>query len=199
MKESSTGIRRIPPQSGTGFLLKHGQRLRVIDPMGEQVADLFCFEAGNPACQLSSGRSLDYAGKLYLTRDDKLYSNDSRVMLSIVQDTVGRHDFTLTPCSPEMFRILYGCTEYHPSCFENLCRGLEQFGIEPHRITTSFNIFMNVWFDAEGRMTVDVPRSKAGDHLELRAEMDLWCALTACSAEGSNNGTFKPIDFVVFD
>ena len=29
--------------------------------------------------------------------------------------------------------------------------------------------------------------------------MDLWCALTACSAEGSNNGTFKPIDFIVFD
>ena len=33
--------------------------------------------------------------------------------------------------------------------------------------------------------------------IELRAEMDLVCALTACSAEGSNNGTFKPIDFAV--
>ncbi len=33
--------------------------------------------------------------------------------------------------------------------------------------------------------------------IELRAERDLVCALTACSAEGSNNGTFKPIDFEV--
>ena len=41
------------------------------------------------------------------------------------------------------------------------------------------------------------PLSKAGDRIELRAEMDLVCALTACSAEGSNNGTFKPIDFEI--
>ena len=50
---------------------------------------------------------------------------------------------------------------------------------------------------SDGRMTVDVPRSRAGDYIELRAEMDLWCALTACSAEGSNNGTLKPIDYII--
>jgi uncharacterized protein len=27
--------------------------------------------------------------------------------------------------------------------------------------------------------------------------MDLLCGLTACSAEGSNNGTFKPIDWEI--
>jgi uncharacterized protein YcgI (DUF1989 family) len=41
------------------------------------------------------------------------------------------------------------------------------------------------------------PLSRPGDYLELRAEMDLVCALTACSAEQSNNGSFKPIDFCV--
>jgi uncharacterized protein YcgI (DUF1989 family) len=180
-----------------GFSLKRGQTLRVVDPMGEQVADLFAFAESEPACALSSGRSLDYAGKLYLTTGDRLYANDSRVMFTLLADTVGRHDFTLTPCSQRMFEILYGCTTHHPGCFENLCRGLSPFGIEPHQITTTFNIFMNVWFDAEGKMTVDVPRSRAGDHVELRAEMDLWCGLTACSAEGSNNGTFKPIDYAI--
>ena len=29
---------------------------------------------------------------------------------------------------------------------------------------------------------------------KMRAEMDMVCGLTACSAEGSNNGRFKPID-----
>jgi uncharacterized protein YcgI (DUF1989 family) len=28
--------------------------------------------------------------------------------------------------------------------------------------------------------------------------MDMVCGLTACSAEGSNNGRFKPIDFSIF-
>lgn len=190
---------RIPPQRGTGFELRRGQVLRIIDPQGEQVADLFAFAAGDPTCYLSSGRSLDYAGKLYLTTGDHLYSNDSRVMFTIVADTVGRHDFTLTPCSQRMFEILYGHQGHHPSCHENLCKGLDRFGIAPHQIHTTFNVFMNVWFDADGKMTVDVPRSKAGDCIDLRAQMDLWCGLTACSAEGSNNGRFKPIDFAILD
>jgi uncharacterized protein YcgI (DUF1989 family) len=196
MEELQT-LKRIAPQSGAGFQLSRRQVLRIVDPEGEQVSDLFAFAAGDPRCYLSSGRSLDYAGKLYLTTGDKLYSNDSRVMFTILKDTVGRHDFTLTPCSQRMFEFLYRHQGHHPSCHENLCNAFDRFGIEPHQIHTTFNVFMNVWFDPAGKMTVDVPRSRAGDFIELRAEMDMWCGLTACSAEGSNNGSFKPIDFAV--
>ncbi|TAK73411.1 MAG: urea carboxylase-associated family protein [Aquabacterium sp.] len=188
---------RIPPQSGTAFRLRKGQVLRVIDPLGEQVSDLFAVSAQDFGCSLSSGRSLDYAGKIYLSEGDLLYANDSQVMFTIVKDTVRKHDFLLTPCSPEMFRILYRHVGHHPSCFENLRLSLAEFGIEGHRIGTTFNIFMNVNIHEAGRMTVDAPTSKAGDHIELRAEMDLICGLTACSAEGSNNGTFKPIDYEI--
>lgn len=189
---------RIPPQSGTAFALRKGQVLRVIDPMGEQVADLFAVKQGDFGCVLSSGRSLDYASKIYLTEGDPLYSNDSQVMFTIIKDTVRKHDFLLTPCSPEMFKILYKHVGHHPSCFENLRLALEPFGIDSTRIGTTFNIFMNVNIHEGGRLSVDVPTSKAGDYIELRAEMDLICGLTACSAEGSNNGSFKPIDYVIF-
>ena len=57
---------------------------------------------------ISSGRSLDYASKIYLTTGDPIYSNRSNIMLRIVEDKVGRHDFLLTPCSRETFRIIYG-------------------------------------------------------------------------------------------
>lgn len=189
--------RRIAPRCGQGFHIDKGQVLCVVDPMGEQVADLFAFNRADHACALSSGRTIDYAGKIYVTTGDVLYSNDSRPMFTIVADSVGRHDFLLTPCSQEMFRILYGHQGHHPSCFENLCRGLEGEGIRPEQIGTTFNIFMDVRVDAEGTVTVHPPRSKAGDCIELRAEMDMIGALTACSAENSNNGTFKPIDFSI--
>ena len=29
-------------------------------------------------------------------------------MFEMIEDTVGQHDFLLTPCSAEMFRIIYG-------------------------------------------------------------------------------------------
>ena len=188
---------RIPPQSGRAFEMRRGDTLRVTDPCGQQVADLFAFGKGDASCSLSSGRSIDYAGKIFLTTGDVLYANDSRRMFTIVADTVGRHDFLLTPCSQEMFEILYRHQGHHPSCFENLSRSFAPYGIEPARISTTFNIFMNVRVAADGVVSVEAPTSKAGDFIEMRAEMDMVCALTACSAEQSNNGTFKPIDFEV--
>jgi uncharacterized protein YcgI (DUF1989 family) len=190
-------MNRLEPQTGTAFELAKGQLLRVIDPEGEQVADLTAFNLSDQAEWLSSGRSIDYANRIYLTKGDLLYSNRSRPMLTIIEDDVGRHDFLLTPCSPETFQIIYKNENYHPSCFDNLATHLARFGITPDSIPTTFNIFMNVEIDADGTLKILPPRSKAGDSIVLRAEMDLIVGLTACSAEMSNNYRFKPIGFEI--
>jgi uncharacterized protein YcgI (DUF1989 family) len=83
---------------------ENGQLLKIIDPQGEQVSDLTAFALEDKAEWLSSGRTIDYANTIYLTTGNLLYSNRSRPMLSIVEDTVGRHDFLLTPCSPKLFK-----------------------------------------------------------------------------------------------
>lgn len=184
----------IEPQSGTAFKLKKGQILKIVDVEGEQVADLIAFGADDTAEWLSSGRTIDYANTIYLTTGNILYSNRSRPMFRIIADTVGKHDFLLTPCSPETFEILYDNHVYVSSCFENICRNLEPFGISPDMIPTTLNVFMNVNVASNGELSIDPPTSKAGDFIELRAEMDLIVCVTACSAPKSNNGGFKPID-----
>lgn len=188
---------RIPPQSGVAFRVEAGQSLRITDPEGEQVSDLVSFAVDDAREWLSSGRSIDYANTIYLTTGHVLYSNRSRPMFTIEEDTVGRHDFLLTPCSPETFSIIYGHRGPHPSCFENLWRNLAKFAIAPDAIPTTFNIFMNVDVNADGQLEIKPPMSKPGDHLVLRAEMDIFVGLTACSAEKSNNHSFKPIDYEV--
>jgi uncharacterized protein YcgI (DUF1989 family) len=188
---------RIGPQSGVSFELPAGASLRVIDPHGEQVADLVAFARADPNEWISAGRTFDYNNTIYLTAGHVLYSNRSRPMLTVVEDTVGRHDFLYTPCSPETFTLIYKTTGHHPSCFDNLCRALERHAIAPDRIPTTFNIFMNVRVLANGELKIDPPRSKPGDFIRLRAEMDLIVGLTACSAEMSNNYAFKPIDFEI--
>jgi hypothetical protein len=188
----------IPERSGTAFRLAKGDRLIVIDPRGEQVADLLAFDADNLDEVISSGRTLDYAETIYLTTGNKLYSNRSRVMLEIVEDTVGRHDFLLTPCSIDTFLHFYPDLPPHRGCFGNLAAALEPFGIPSDRIPTAFNCFMNVPVDGEtGKLKVLPPRSKAGDHIAFRAERDLIIGLTACSAPDSNGGTFKPIHYKI--
>ena len=186
--------RHLPPQTGTALLVRRGQRLKVMDPTGEQVSDLISFASADPNEWLSSGRTIDYANTIYLTAGHTLYSNRSRAMWVIEEDTVGRHDFLLTPCSPQTFEILYQHVGHHPSCFENLANSLAPFGIAPDAIPTTLNLFMNVVVLPSGELQILPPASRAGDYVMLRAEMDMIVGVTACSAELSNNGTFKPID-----
>ena len=87
------------------------------------------------------------ASRLWLSTGDVLYSNRSRPMFTILEDTCGRHDFTLTPCSKRMFEIIYGETEGRPGCEGNLAAALAPYGIGIDRIPVAFNIFMNVTVD----------------------------------------------------
>lgn len=195
----STAIVEIAKQSGKAFKLNKGQKLKVIDPNGEQVSDMVLFNAHDLREKISSGKTLDFEENILITQGDFLWSNRSNKMMKILEDTNGRNDFLLAPCSPETFQIMYDNPEYHPSCFENLYTNLESYGIAPDDIPTAFNIFMNVQFASDGRLSVEAPLSKAGDYVLFEAQMDLIVGLTACSAEDSNNGSFKPIHYTIID
>lgn len=169
----------IPPQSGTSFPLNHGDTLTVTDIEGQQVSDLLCFSKADPLESLSNGRTIDYASKIYFSTGDVLYSNRSNVMLRIMEDTCGKNDFLLTPCSATMFKILYGHKEPHRGCFGNLAEALEVWSIQSDSIPVAFNCFMNVPVNgATGKLEVLTPTSKPGDHIQFKAEMDLIVAMT---------------------
>jgi uncharacterized protein YcgI (DUF1989 family) len=187
----------IEPRCGAGFSLKKGQRLKVTDLKGEQVSDFFAFMESNHAEYLSSGRTLDYLSKIYVGAGDILYSSESRPMAMIVEDTVGKHDFLLTPCSKDTFRIIYGDKDPHRGCEGNLLHAFSQMGIDRPSMPVTLNLFMNVVMSESGALTVAAPKSQAGDYIIIEALEDLIVGLTACSALQSNNGSFKPIGFEI--
>jgi len=114
-------------------------------------------------------------------------------MLKIVADTVGKHDFMFAPCSQEMYEISYGVTDAHPNCLDNLSKPLAEYGIKPAEIPIPFNIFMNSGIDPSGKIEIHPPLSKAGDYIELRAEMDMIVSVSACPSLKCNNYTHTPI------
>lgn len=186
---------RIPPRTGTAFTLSRGQLLTVLDPLGTQVSDLLAFSARDVREVISNGRTFDYEETLRLTRGNRLWSNRSRVLMTIEEDTVGCHDFLLTPCSAHTFRHFYPDKPEHRGCFGNLAEALIPYGVHADDIPVAFNCFMNVPIDVSGRISVLPPPSRPGDCISFRAEDDLIIGLTACSAYASNGGTFKPIDY----
>ena len=191
-------LHEIAPRTGIAFGLDAGQILRVIDPRGVQVSDLLAFAAEDVREVISAGRTFDYEETIRLTTGNVIWSNRSNPMLEIIEDTVGCHDYLLTPCSEATFRHFYPTEPVHRGCFGNLAEALAPYGVEPDAIPVAFNIFMNVPVDGKtGRIEVLPPVSKAGDFVRLQAKRDLIIGLTACSAGASNGGSFKPIHFSI--
>lgn len=189
-------LARIPPRSGVAFNLARGAQLEIIDLEGGQVADLFAVAADDPREVLSNGRTFDYEETLRLSVGNRLWSTRSRPLFSIVEDDVAVHDFLLTPCSRDTWRICYGGDHDDvPGCWGNLVAAFAPYGIPAEAIGTTFNVFMKVDVNAAGRLRVEPPVSKAGDRFVVRAEERLIVGLTACSAAASNGGTFKPIGY----
>ena len=187
----------IPAGHGAGLRLKRGEQLRVIDPEGGQSGDLLAFSLDGRQ-RLSNGRTFDYGGKIYVSTGDVLWSDRSNPMLTIVADQVGRHDFLYSACSLEMYRIQYGVTGDHANCADNLGSALRELGIEPDSLPTPLNLFMNVEIVGGGQLVVAPPKSRAGDSIVLRAEMDLAIALSSCPASTCNGGApIRPLAFEI--
>lgn len=196
MSVQSPHLIEIPPRSGTAFVLERGDVLTVADPLGEQVADLVAFAADDVREALSNGRTFDYEGTIALSAGNRLWSNRSRPLLTIVRDDAGTNDFLLTPCSRDTWRLCYGGDHDDvPGCFGNLAAALAPYGVAPDAIPATFNVFMRVEVGAGGRLAVRPPTSRAGDVFAVRAHERLVVGLTACSAAQSCNGTFKPIRY----
>lgn len=64
--------------------------------------------------------------------------------------------------------------------------------------STPLNVFMNVDVVEGGRLVFAPPRSRAGDAIVLRAEMDLAIALSSCPASLCNAGAPpRPLAFEI--
>jgi uncharacterized protein YcgI (DUF1989 family) len=177
----------IPGGRGAALRLKRGEKLRIIDLEGGQSGDLLAFSSDGRE-RLSNGRTFDYGGTIYVSTGNVLWSDRSNPMLTIVADEVGRHDFLYASCSLEMYRIQYKVSDYHPNCTDNLRSALHDLGVEPDVLPTALNFFMNVEIAADGRLSFAPPRSRAGDSMTVRAEMDLAIALSVCPASACNGG-----------
>lgn len=187
----------IQAQSGVCIPLSKGQKLKVFDMHGEQVSDLFCVDKYDHSNYFSANRTLDYNDSLMLTKGHQLYSNSSDVLMTILEDSCGTHDLLMPPCSLKMFQIVAGDNQYHPSCHENLVKSLADHDVPESFVSTTFNIFMNVFVDPSGKLEIKSPKSKPGDYILFQAERDLLVGLTACSHEQTNNGRCKPIEYQI--
>ena len=185
----------IPACSGKRIDVKQGQTITVIDVEGGQVVDFFAEVTGNPGEFLSPGVTIDCNDSLRLCIGDTIYTNLYHPMLKVISDDVGEHDLLHPCCRPEMYDFFYHNGNGHPNCMDNINGALD----EKRPIITPVNLFMCTKIHGDGRISVEVPQSKAGDRIVLESLMDVTLGVAACSVSESkcNSGKCSPIKVVV--
>jgi urea carboxylase-associated protein 1 len=175
----------------TGFTVEAGQTVRIVDLEGQQVADVVCFVKDDPAEKLSVHNTALVQGTIYAAKGHVLFSDRCRPLMRIEDDTCGRHDLIAGSCSEGTNRYRYGVAGT-PNCRSNFEQALRPFRIPLEEVPYSFNVFMNVPVEADGRMAIREPTSRAGDHVDLRAEVDLIVAISNCPQERNPCNAFTP-------
>lgn len=198
--QSAPDIHIVPPRGKYVHELKRGEILRVTDLEGQQVGDLIAFDLNNLDDKFWISTTVRLNRTVYLTTGHVLYSELSKPMLTIVADTCGRHDLMAGSCNAEIDKVRYGVDDHH-GCVENFVAALVPYGLTRKDVPMSFNIFMNCPVQPDGSWDIVAPASKAGDHVDFRAEMDLLVVLSNCPQDLNpcNAGELKPLQISIMN
>jgi uncharacterized protein YcgI (DUF1989 family) len=165
--------------------------LRIIDIEGKQVADTICFNLHNLAEKMNNENTMLVNHTYNPGIGHVVYSDDCNPMLTIVHDTVGRNYPGGAMCSEELNRVRYGVPGTR-NCRDNLAAAVAPWGIEKRHLPGAFTPFMNVVHYPDGSAEIAEPTSIPGSYIDLRAEMDLMVAISACPQERNPCNGFNP-------
>lgn len=186
-------VHDIPAEKPWSGLVKKGQILRIEDSYGQQAIDTIFYNAHDPAERYSNQDTMRENGLAYISTGSRIVSSEGRVMLVVTADTSGRHDTSAGCCSCESNTVRFGHeTRYLHACRENFLLELSRHGMGKRDIVPNINFFMNVPISPNGAMTIDDGISKPGDHVELRAEMDVLCVISNCPQVNNPCNGFDP-------
>lgn len=192
--------RVIPARGEWSGIIRRGNVVRVVDLEGRQVIDFLCYNAANPEERYNAADTMKYAGTIFLTKGCALYSDLGRKLMTIVEDTVGRHDTIGGCCSAASNAFRYGI-QGTPNCRDNFLKALGRIGLGKKDIVANLNIFMNVPVQPDGAMGIVEGWSNPGDFIDLQAEMDVLVAMSNCPQEHNPCNAYKPtpVKMIVYE
>jgi len=191
----------VPAREGRGVQVDAGARFRVIDVEGGQVADTFAFVADDVSEFQSAEHTRVHVSGLFPKPGEHFVTNRRRPILFFEEDaSPGIHDLLCAACDPWRYEGL-GAEGWHASCRETLERAMAERGHERIEIPQPINLFMNIPVGPEGELGWEPAPTRPGDHVVLRAELDLLLVVSACPQDlvPINAGRPTPVAIELLD
>jgi len=173
------GLEEIPARRGKAVKLAKGQRIKLVNTHGTQVVDTWAFSAAD----LGEFMSMEHTRPTLLGIMPKLgtamLTNRRRPILTFLEDSSpGIHD-----------TLIAACDRYR---YELLQRAMAALGLTPPEVPCPLNMWMNIPVRPDGSLGFEPTVAKPGDHVLLRAEMDLVAVFSACPMDITPVNGLKP-------
>ena len=181
-------------------VLKRGTSLRITaDGDGANVPAIF-YNFDCPVERYNMPDTLKAQHIAHLTQGFVLHSDMGRVLCSITEDTCGWHDMIGGHSTAAIVANRFGSQRYqehrndfHRNTRDNFLIELANWGLGLRDLSANVNFFSKVQVEPDGAMTYLPGNSKAGDFVELRAEMNVLVVLDTGQHPLDPSKTYSPV------
>jgi len=199
MNENVLWEETIQPGASWSHVVKRGTALRITDVEGgANVGGIFYnFECSTERYNMPDTLKAQHIARL--TTGFVLYSDMGRILLSVIGDTVGWHDPIGGTSNRKMVETKYGTSSYqqdrnnyHKNGRDSFLVELGKWGLGPRDLVANVNFFSRVDVSDDGTMSFAPGNSKAGDSIDLRAEMNVLVILNTCQHPLDPSPKYEP-------
>jgi urea carboxylase-associated protein 2 len=165
-------------------VVRRGQVLRIENPQGGATPAGLFYNASQPLERYNMPDTLKAQHIARLTTGYVLYSDMGRILYSVIADSYGWHDTITGHMTAKHSKKRYGKGEYQKlrndffrNTRDNFLVELGKHGLGKKDLVPNVNFFTKIAADDDGNLSWQSD-SKAGDSIDLRAEMDVLTVLS---------------------
>lgn len=159
-------------------IIRRGQVLRIANPAGTPGVSLLAWNLSDPSERYNHADTIKIQWTADLRKGRVLFSDMGRVLLSIVEDSCGRHDTIVGGSTPASVSRTHGPDSGIRNARDNFVLAAGKHGLSQRDIPPCITFFAPVTVTADGRFSFDADGVTPGDYVSLRAEMDLILAVS---------------------
>lgn len=167
-------------------VVKRGMSIRFTDLEGGANLSALFYNAANCSERYNMGDTLKIQHISYMSKERCIYSDMGRILMSVIDENSGWHDMVCGVSYPDTMRERFGMqnyqgfqNEFHRNGYDSLLIELAKHGLGKRDFTETINFFSKVAVDQDGALAFVENNAKAGDFVELRAEMDTLVVVDA--------------------
>ena len=132
----------VPAKQPWSGIVKADQTLVITDLEGQQAVDFLCYDANNTRDRYCATNTVKVQGNVYIGLNTVLYADSGKPLMTVVEDSLGRHDTVYGCCSNPNNFLRYGVVT-EESCYSNFQKALKERNMNDASIVPNINWFMH--------------------------------------------------------